>query len=63
MKITIETDYAKCEVKDDNIETMDYTLDLMIQALRGFGFADETIAEGLIDKAREMNSDKIILDI
>lgn len=63
MKITIETDYAKCEVKDDNIETMDYTLDLMIQALRGFGFADETIAEGLIDKAKEMNSDKIILDI
>lgn len=63
MKITIETDYAKCEVKDDNIETMDYTLDLMIQALRGFGFADETIAEGLIDKDKEMNSDKIILDI
>lgn len=63
MKITIETDYAKCEVKDDNIETMDYTLDLMIQALRGFGFADETIAEGLIDKAKEMNTDKIILDI
>lgn len=63
MKITFETSYASCEVRDDNVEDIDYTIDLVVQGLRGFGFCDENIAEALLEKSKEMNSDKIILDI
>jgi hypothetical protein len=61
MKITIETNYSKCEVMDENVELMSDTIDLMVQALRGIGFVEETIAEGILDKAQEMNENKIVL--
>jgi hypothetical protein len=61
MKIIIETHYSKCEVVDENVEFMDEVIDLMVQALEGFGFAEENIAEALLDKAKEMNKDKIVL--
>jgi hypothetical protein len=61
MKITIETSYNRCEVSDDNVEYMDEMVDLVVQALRGFGFSDENIAETMLLKSKEMNKDKIIL--
>jgi Holliday junction resolvasome RuvABC DNA-binding subunit len=61
MKITIETKYGKCQVIDENIEFMDEAIDLVVQALKGLGFAEENIAEALLDKAKEMNKDKIVL--
>ena len=61
MKITIETKYGKCQVVDESIEYMDEAIDLMVQALKGLGFAEENIAKELLDKAKEMNKDKIVL--
>jgi hypothetical protein len=61
MKITIETSYCNCSVSDDNVENSDEVVDLMVQALRGFGFADSNIADSLLQKAQDINSDKIVL--
>ena len=61
MKITFETDYNSCQVQDNNVENVSETVDLMVQCLRGFGFADSSIAETLLQKSKEINSDKIVL--
>jgi predicted house-cleaning noncanonical NTP pyrophosphatase (MazG superfamily) len=61
MKIIFETSYNRCEVSDDNVENSYETMDLVVQALRGFGFSDENIADALLQKSQEMNQDKIIL--
>ena len=61
MKITIETSYNSCQVSDNNVEDVYETVDLVVQALRGFGFSDENIAEAMLEKSKEMNTDKIVL--
>ncbi len=61
MKITIETSYCNCSVSDINVENSDEVVDLMVQALRGFGFCDSNIADSLLQKAQDINKDKIFL--
>ena len=57
MKITFETSYNSCQVSDNNVEDVYETFDLVLQALRGFGFSDECVADAVLQKAHEINKD------
>ena len=47
MKITIETNGLKCTIEDKEAETINEVLDLIIYALKGIGFDNEVINDGI----------------
>jgi len=47
MKITIELEGLKCTIEDEESETIHEALYLIIFALKGVGFSDNVINDGI----------------